>query len=421
MPVQLDPSLIGNGNSGINAFQNAFSNGLKIRAMQQENDINDYKMQESQAESGRQNALANLLSQQNFNPASAEGQAQMYGAGGVKSTQSYLKGQGDLAKVNADTAHQVSNTRKIELENHFKKFELMGQLMGGVNDQASYDEMRAQAAKIPELADLTPRMPPQYDPMAIEIGKAKAMGEKDRLAAEHAKLVAAETKRSNLAAEGNSATSHQITMRGQDITARGQNMTDARARESSNKGHYDADRGMMISPQGVATPVMSGGVPLGAKDAKPTGDYLKQAEAYQNMDDALTGYKKSLQGFGMMDMVNPSKRAEMGQAYQNTLLQAKEIYKLGVLNGGDERILKGIISSPLDVTNIVMPTEAMIKQADDLQAIVRRNNENLAKVNKQPTMPLNSQPSQVTDAASYAKLPSGATYVAPNGKTYTKK
>ena len=421
MPVQLDPSLIGSGNSGINAFQNAFSNGLKIRAMQQENDINDYKMQESQAESGRQNALANLLSQQNFNPASAEGQAQMYGAGGVKSTQSFLKNQSDIAETGAKAGKELASTRKIDLENHLQKFDIMDRLMSPVRDQAGYDAMKVQALQNPLLADMVQHMPLAYDPVAIEAGRRQAMSKKDEIAAELAQKIANETGRHNLATEGNAATGNQITMRGQDITARGQNMTDARARESSNKGHYDADRGMMISPQGVATPVMSGGVPLGAKDAKPTGDYLKQAEAYQNMDDALTGYKKSLQGFGMMDMVNPSKRAEMGQAYQNTLLQAKEIYKLGVLNGGDERILKGIISSPLDVTNIVMPTEAMIKQADDLQAIVRRNNENLAKVNKQPTMPLNSQPSQVTDAASYAKLPSGATYVAPNGKTYTKK
>jgi hypothetical protein len=146
------------------------------------------------------------------------------------------------------------------------------------------------------------------------------------------------------------------------------------------------------------------GQPLPAV-AKPSADYLKQAEAYQNMDDALTNYRKSLVGFGKLDMLNPSKRAEMGQAYQNTLLQAKEIYKLGVLNGGDERILKGIINSPLDMSSVLMPTDSMIKQADDLQAIIKRNNENLAKVNKQPTMALNSQankPASSQDSAAMA-------------------
>jgi len=423
--VQLDPSLIGNGTNGVNAFQNAFANSLKMRAMQQEADEGQYKMDMAREDRAQQNAMARLLASENFDPKSAQGQAQMYGAGGVKNTQGFLKGQGDLAKVNAEVAHKTSETRKSELEGYFKKFELMGQLMGGVSDQGSYDMMRSQASKIPELADLVPNMPPQYDPETIKRGYAQAMTQKDRLAAEHQQIVAAETGRHNLATEGNAATGNQITMRGQDITARGQNMTDVRARETlaqnASAGHYDADRGIMVSKQGVATPVMSGGVPLGAKDVKPTAEYMKQAEAYQNMDDALTGYKKVLSNFDTTSMLNPTKRAEMGTAYQNTLLQAKEIYRLGVMNGPDKQILESIINNPLDVKSIIIPKDALMKQADDLQAIIKRGNDNLAKVNKQPSMALNSQPAQVTDAASYAKLPSGATYVAPNGKTYTKK
>lgn len=249
--VELDPSLI--GGNGINAFANAFSNGLKLRSAQQENELADYKMEEARAESGRQNALAQLLSQQGFNPSTPQSQAQMYGAGGVAGAQKYMKGAADIGKVNADASKTTAETEKMQLEKHFRKLDLMGQLMGGVQDQMSYDQMRAQASKIPELADLVPNMPPTYDAKAIEIGRQKAMSVKDSMAARHQELTLAETGRHNVATEkisvdnnaANNATSRlnnqesNATSRANNsasvgATIRGQNMTDARSRESNS-------------------------------------------------------------------------------------------------------------------------------------------------------------------------------------------
>jgi hypothetical protein len=140
--------------------------------------------------------------------------------------------------------------------------------------------------------------------------------------------------------------------------------------------------------QTVTPGTLPNGQPMPGKT--PPIEYQKLATAFQNMDDALTNYKTVLAGFGKGDMLSPTKRAEMGQAYQNALLQSKEIYQLGVLNGGDERILKGIINSPLDFTSAMIPTEALKKQATDLQGILVRNNENLAKVHRQTPIPLKS-------------------------------
>ena len=141
-----------------------------------------------------------------------------------------------------------------------------------------------------------------------------------------------------------------------------------------------------------AVPINLNGAPLAAPDTnKPSVDYLKQAEAYRNMDDALTDYKAKLSGFKNSDMLSPSRRAEIGTAYNNAMLQAKEIYKLGVLNGGDERILNSIINSPLSLTGATLPVDALVKQASDLQGIIKRGNENLAKINKQQVIPLRSQ------------------------------
>lgn len=200
------------------------------------------------------------------------------------------------------------------------------------------------------------------------------------------------------------------------VAMRGQNMTDARAREANGKGQYDSERGVLVDPRtGVARQVIGAdGQPLGAKDSKPSTEYLKQAEAYRNMDDAITGYKSVLSKFDTYDSMNPAKRAELNTAYNNAMLQAKEIYRLGVLNGPDERIITSIIKNPLDLTSAIVPKEALLKQAGDLQEIIKRNNENLAKVNKQPVMRLKSESvasaSSATPAAGARKTIGTKTY-----------
>ena len=147
-----------------------------------------------------------------------------------------------------------------------------------------------------------------------------------------------------------------------------------------------------------AIPINVNGQPMKGPDQnKPTADYLKQAEAYRNMDDALTNFTAKLRGFKNSDMLIPTKRAEIATAYNNAMLQGKEIYKLGVLNGGDERILNGILANPISFTGATLPTDAMQKQARDLQAIIARANENLATVNRQQRVPLKSEAGAAPD------------------------
>ncbi len=197
-------------------------------------------------------------------------------------------------------------------------------------------------------------------------------------------------------------------------TARlGRVQADTHFNASQDSAKWDPTNQVWTNPksQTVTPGTLPNGQPMPGK--MPPIEYQKQATAFQNMDDALANYKTVLSGFGKTDMLSPSKRAEMGQAYQNALLQAKEIYQLGVLNGGDERILKGIINSPLDVTSTLTPRDALLKQATDLQGILVRNNENMAKVHRQTPIPLKSTfgeaPGAAAPPAAAAKTGSGAT------------
>jgi hypothetical protein len=124
--------------------------------------------------------------------------------------------------------------------------------------------------------------------------------------------------------------------------------------------------------------------------------YAKQAMGVANTNDALEKMQSTMKNFKSSDMLNPTRRAELGQAHATTLLFAKELFNLGVLNGGDERIVNSVINNPVDFSSTAVPIEAIRKQARDLQGVVDRTNKNLSLVYKMPLLKLErSTPSEV--------------------------
>jgi hypothetical protein len=152
---------------------------------------------------------------------------------------------------------------------------------------------------------------------------------------------------------------------------------------------------------GVAAPVtLTNGTQLPGAPKQAPEAYTKNATALLNMTDALNEYQKELKGFTVTTALLPDQRARIGNAYQNALLQAKEIYNLGVLNGPDKAILEQIISNPLAISSAPISNEAMVKQVEAMRKIIERQNANLATVYKQPKMQLPSaQPAASGDWA----------------------
>jgi hypothetical protein len=147
----------------------------------------------------------------------------------------------------------------------------------------------------------------------------------------------------------------------------------------------------VTTPQGTQLP----GAPRQAPEA-----YTKKADALLNMTDALNQYQNELKGFTVTTALSPDQRARVGNAYQNALLQAKEIYNLGVLNGPDKAILEQIITNPLAISSAPISNEAMVKQVEAMRKIIDRQNANLAQVYKQPKIQLpSSQPAASGDWA----------------------
>ena len=117
------------------------------------------------------------------------------------------------------------------------------------------------------------------------------------------------------------------------------------------------------NPQGSATPVPGYQKPLG-EGAK------KQLSGIQSLTGSIDEYLNELKNWGTTSIVNPNDRAAMGTKYNNMMLQAKEAYNLGVLNGPDYQILTSIVTDPASVKGAFTSKDAMANQAKELARIM---------------------------------------------------
>ena len=182
-------------------------------------------------------------------------------------------------------------------------------------------------------------------------------------------------------------------------------------REMVQKGREGPANQIVETPNGFvavnprnptqAIPVMVGGQPLmGTKGNLPEGP-TKQVTGAVNLKDAIDNYKNTLQSFSTLDMADPDARANMGNAYNNMMLQAKEAYNLGVLNGPDYQILQSVVKDPTKISSLLVSKKTLEKQANDLGTQADKIIENVYKThnrnvpaNLKPVQTSNNQPTQ---------------------------
>lgn len=138
------------------------------------------KMEEYQNGLQRTNKLNALLG--GFKPgmSTAEQGDTLTRSGFVDEGRKVIESGAKANKDQRDAEKAAREAEKFELESHFKKFELAGQIMNGVTDQATWDRARQQTAQVfgPEAAA---QMPEQYDPKLIAEKRAQAMTVKDQI------------------------------------------------------------------------------------------------------------------------------------------------------------------------------------------------------------------------------------------------
>jgi len=135
-------------------------------------------------------------------------------------------------------------------------------------------------------------------------------------------------------------------------------------------------------------PGKDGGAPAIVPGVRPN---QKLGEKQQNqvvgidaLGQAVDEYVGALSTWKKPDALNADKRAQIGTVYNNMMLQAKEAYNLGVLNGPDLQIMEAVVRNPLTMTGMVTSNEALAKQATDLKRIM---NKIKANINKTPGKP----------------------------------
>ena len=152
------------------------------------------------------------------------------------------------------------------------------------------------------------------------------------------------------------------------VTIRGQNMTDARARETLAAGKAPA--GYRFKDDGSLEAIPGG--PADGKADKLGEAAKKQIAGIDSLGSAIDEYVAAVKGWDAKKMLSPDQRAAMGTKYNNMMLQAKEAFNLGVLNGPDYQILQSVIADPTQFKNALISSDAMAGQAEELKRLMER-------------------------------------------------
>jgi hypothetical protein len=171
----------------------------------------------------------------------------------------------------------------------------------------------------------------------------------------------------------------------------------------------DTPNGMMtFNPNTqTMTPLSANGKPImGTKSNLPEGA-LKTITGVQNVSSALNDFEKNLKNFSSADMLNPSKRTLMSTDYQNTLLQLKEAYNLGVLNGNDYQIMTSILVDPNSPKAMLVDKKSQLQQIDKIKNKLNDITTNTFKTHQRevpsnlliPVQPKSINNSSILDAA----------------------
>lgn len=156
---------------------NALARVLQAQGLQQQNQLGQMKIDEYRSGVERKNKLAALL--QGQYGTDEERESALLRGGFMDEAQQLQKGRNDALKARADVGKTAADTEKIKLQTAIEKVGLAGQLLGGVRDQATYDQARMAG----QQAGLdVSQMPPQYDPALVEQKRSQALSMEQQLA-----------------------------------------------------------------------------------------------------------------------------------------------------------------------------------------------------------------------------------------------
>lgn len=235
---------------------------------------NQLGMQEKQRSLAEAQAFRNALT--TYDPSNPQSMNALLRASPALA-QKFQADQLGLEKTRADVNFKNAQADKERLAAGLQRFEIIGQLMGGVKDQASYDAAR-QAAAQEFGTEFASKIDPVYDPVKIAQNQAQAMSVKARLEQEWKAKGYDLDVRKQAETERNNQTQNALS-RGQLGVAQ----ANVGLRRQELEHNKSAPRGVIVqTDQG---PVLvdprnpNSAAPITGADGKPLGPKLKDVPA----------------------------------------------------------------------------------------------------------------------------------------------
>ena len=166
----------------------------------------------------------------------------------------------------------------------------------------------------------------------------------------------------------------QKTMTFADKNAAG-NLALSREKFAFDKaGGVDKAKGQVVDGQFIFQPDAQNpngrAIPIAGFQKGLDVSQKKTLSGVESLNGAIGEYLNEMKGWSAKDALSPDKRASMGTKYNNMMLQAKEAYNLGVLNGPDFDILQSVVTDPRSITGAFTSNAALEKQAKELSRIM---------------------------------------------------
>lgn len=377
---------------------------MQVRHLMGQNELSDLQRGELQRGIDEGQRIRALFQRGNVTPDEISAINPAQGQAYRKSVLENQKTEGELARTRAETI--------------LKQAQFLRDDLAGVNDQAGYDAWLEKGARL-FGPDAVRKNPAQFSPQVKQALLLKADD-----------VIVPLAKQLELAGAAE----------GRDLTRRGQDMTSETARlgrEETKRHNLIAESQARLGPPTEVTgpdgkPMLivqdqKSGRILDANTLRPlSGDVgpkvgevaQKQLTGVSTLKDAIGEYRNTLKNWNAADIANPNARAKMGTVYNNMMLQAKEAYNLGVLNGPDYMILQQVITNPASLMGGITSNKALDEQAQKLDEIMGRVAEKVTNTQSG----LTAIDKTKVEGAGWAYEPDKYEYrVGPNGQVQRKK
>jgi hypothetical protein len=159
----------------------------------------------------------------------------------------------------------------------------------------------------------------------------------------------------------------------------------------------------------------------------------KQIDELEKSLDSYVSNLNKTSGFGrLVDRGAEVSRVETG--HTDLLMQMKNLYELGVLNGPDYMLMTKIVEDPTGLMQVWRGNEGLTAQTDTVKSIINRarnlNNDRLQQAGVDAYRNTKAEPQgdggtsgtpKVTTKAQYDALKPGQEYIAPDGTQRVKQ